>query len=230
VIIHAEWDNKQVSFAGTHLLIATGRKANVNELNYQQAKIECNEKGIIVDKRLRTSNKKIFAIGDVVGSYQFTHIANYHAGVVLRNIAFKLPAKVCETAVPWVTYTDPELAQVGKNEAFCTKEGIPHTVIKLDFSSNDRALTQQQTTGFIKVIATPKGRVLGVTIVGQEAGELLVPWEMIIREGKTLRSLTDAIIAYPSLSELSKKAASQFYTPKLFSSKVKKLVRFLSYF
>ncbi len=230
IIIHAEREGTTLSFKGTHLLIATGRKPNTELLHCEQAGIELNKKGIIVDRRLRTTNKKIYAIGDVAGTLQFTHVANNHAGVVLRNIAFKLPAKVHETAIPWVTYTEPELAHVGKTVSLCTTTGINHIVLKLDYSKNDRAQTDQETTGFIKVIATPQGRILGVTIVGHGAGELLFPWVVAIREGKTLRMFTDTIVAYPTLSELSKRVASQFYAPKLFSSKVKKLVQFLSYF
>jgi pyruvate/2-oxoglutarate dehydrogenase complex dihydrolipoamide dehydrogenase (E3) component len=230
IIIQGERNDKKINLTGTHLFIATGRKPNIEKLNCQQAGIKFNKKGIIVNQRLRTSNKKIYAIGDAAGKLQFTHVANDHAGVVLRNIAFKLPAKVKETAIPWVIFTEPELAHVGKSEAFCTTTNIAHTVLKMDYTNNDRAQTDQQTTGFIKVIANPQGKILGVTIVGHQAGELVFPWVMAIREGKKLRSFTDTIVAYPTLSELSKRVASQFYTPKLFSRKVKKLVQFLSYF
>ncbi|BCA94177.1 hypothetical protein TUM19329_05380 [Legionella antarctica] len=230
IMIHANREGTQLNFKGTHLLVVTGRKPNTELLHCERAGIELNKKGVIVDRRLRTTNKQIYAIGDVAGAFQFTHVANSHAGVVLRNIAFKLPAKMDETAIPWVTYTEPELAHVGKSLSLCTATGISHIVLKSDYSSNDRAQTDQNTTGFIKVIATPKGRILGVTIVGHGAGELLFPWVIAIREGKTLRTFTDTTAAYPTLSELSKRVASQFYTPKLFSSKVKKLVQFLSYF
>lgn len=228
--IHYTIENTEFCSTGTHLLIATGRKPNIEKLNCELAGIQSNSKGIIVDRRLRTHNKKIFAIGDVIGKLQFTHVANYHAGIVLRNIAFRLPAKVQDTAIPWVTYTTPELAHVGKSESLCATAGIKYEVLKLDYASNDRAQTNQQTTGFIKIIVSPKGVILGVTIVGSQAGELLLPWVIAIREGKTLRTFTDAIIAYPTLGELSKRIASQFYTPKLFSSKVKILVKFLSIF
>lgn len=230
IIIQGEQKNTDFSIEGSHLLIATGRTPNVTSLHCDNANIQFDKKGIIVDSRLRTSNKKIFAIGDVTGKLQFTHIANDHAGVVLRNIAFKLPAKVQENAIPWVTYTSPELAQAGKSEAACISSDISHSVLKLEYSCNDRAQTNLQTTGFIKVIVTPGGKILGVTIVGYQAGELLLPWIIAIREGKTLRVFTDTIVAYPTLSELSKRIASQFYAPKLFSSKVKKLVKFLNYF
>ncbi len=230
ILVTGESNGSKKSFDGTHLLIAAGRTPNIAELRCELAEIEYTKKGITVDKRLRTSNKKIFAIGDVTGTLQFTHVANDHAGIVLRNIAFKLPAKVNKSAVPWVTYTEPELAQVGLNAATCDTLKIKYTVVKTDYSNNDRAETDQQTKGFIKAIVTPKGAILGVTIVGHQAGELLLPWIIAIREGKTLRTFTDVIVPYPTLSELSKRVASQFYAPKLFSKPVKKLVKFLSYF
>lgn len=228
--IHCSRENEELCISGSHLLIAAGRKPNIEQLHCEQAGIQFNEKGIIVDKRLRTHNKKIFAMGDVLGKLQFTHVANYHAGIILRNIAFKLPAKVRDTATPWVTYTTPELAHVGKSGTLCSAMGLKHEVLKLDYASNDRAQTGQKTIGFIKVIVSPKGVILGVTIVGDQAGELLLPWTIAIREKATLRMFTDTIIAYPTLSELSKSIASQFYKPKLFSRNVKKLVKFLSYF
>lgn len=230
LVLHAELNEKKLCTEGTHLLIATGRKPNISELHCEQAGIKSNKKGIIVDQRLRSTNKKIYAIGDVAGKMQFTHVANDHAGVVLRNIAFKIPATIKESAIPWVTYTEPELAHVGRSVLTCDAENIQHKILKLNYANNDRAETDQQTTGFIKVLATPKGGILGVTIVGHQAGELLLPWIIAIREGKTLRTFTDAIVPYPTLSELSKRVASQFYAPKLFSNAVKKLVKFLSYF
>ncbi|RUR20017.1 dihydrolipoamide dehydrogenase [Legionella sp. km535] len=229
-LIQCKQNNDEILVTGTHLLVATGRKPNIDQLNCGQAGIQFSPKGILVDKRLRTSNKKIYAIGDVTGIMLFTHIANYHAGIVLQNIAFKLPVKMHDNAIPWVTYTTPELAHVGKSESMCASMGIKYELLKADYSSNDRAQTCKKTNGFIKVIINPKGGILGVTIVGDQAGELLLPWVMAIREGKTLRAFTDTIVAYPTLSELSKRVASQFYTPKLFSKKVKKLVKFLSYF
>ncbi|MCL5272566.1 MAG: FAD-dependent oxidoreductase [Gammaproteobacteria bacterium] len=223
--IHCIRDNEEFCISGSHLLIATGRKPNLGQLDCEKAGIQFNKKGIIVDNRLRTHNKKIFAMGDVLGTLQFTHVANYHAGIILRNIAFRLPAKMHDTAIPWVTYTTPELAQVGMSDSMCSAKSIKHEVLKLDYASNDRAQTCKKTIGFIKVIVNPKGVILGVTIVGDQAGELLVPWTIAIREKRTLRTFTDTIIAYPTLSELSKGIASQFYAPKLFSRTVKRLVK-----
>ncbi len=230
IVLQIEKEGTLQAFSGTHLLIATGRVANLNDLACEKAGITYDKKGILVDKRLRTSNKKVYAIGDVTGRLQFTHVANYHAGIVLRNILFKWPAKLDLRAVPWVTYTEPELAHVGKSERQCEEMAVDFSSLKFAYADNDRAQADGETQGFIKVISDKKGRILGVTIVGHLAGELIMPWVMAMREGKTLRAFTDVIVAYPTFSELSKRVASQFYAPKLFSAKVKKIVKFLSFF
>jgi len=230
VTISAEQDGQKITLSGTDLLIATGRRANVGDLNCESAGVEYSPKGITVDKRLRTSNKKIYAIGDAAGSFQFTHVANYHAGVVLKNLLFKLPVAVDYSAVPWVTYTEPELAHVGLLSEEAKSKKMAINITELAFSENDRAQTEQSTVGKIKVITNQKGRILGVTIVGSHAGDFLLPWIMAIREKKTLRAFTDTIVPYPTLSEASKQIAGKFYTPKLFSKKVRFLVRFLQLF
>ncbi|QBR84828.1 dihydrolipoamide dehydrogenase [Legionella israelensis] len=211
---------------GSHLLIATGRKANIEQLNLDKAGISYSSKGIEVNTRLQTQQKHIYAIGDVVGPYQFTHMASYQAGIVLRNIIFKWPAKISYEAVPWVTYTYPELAHVGKTEVDI-KEHSDFTITKGSFSQSDRAQTENETDGSIKVITDKKGKIAGVTIVGVHAGELIFPWVIALREGKSLRAFTDTIAPYPTLSEVSKQVAGEFYKPKLFSKKVRKLVSWL---
>ncbi|KTD69872.1 mercuric reductase [Legionella santicrucis] len=226
ITVSFNYQNNHITITGTHLLIATGRQANVDGLNLDKAGIKYTSKGIEVNDRLQTSNKKIYAIGDVIGTYQFTHMAEYQAGVVLRNVVFKMPSKVDSRAVPWVTYTEPELAHVGMLVADALKQ--PHLKItEWSFAENDRAQTGQNTQGKIKIITNKKAKILGVTIVGPHAGELILPWIMAIRERKTLRTFTDVIIPYPTLSEVSKRVAGAFYTPKLFSNKTRTLVRWL---
>ena len=212
---------------GTHLLVATGRRANVAGLGLDNAKVKHSDKGISVNARLQTSNKKISAIGDVIGPYQFTHIASYHAGIVVKNIIFKIPAKVNYQAVPWVTYTDPEIAHVGLLAQDAKNLNIDIQVVESEFKDNDRAQADGHVKGKIKVLTNKKGKILGVTIVGSNAGELITPWVMAIREGKNLRCFTDTIIPYPTLSEISKRAASEFYIPKLFAAKTKAIVSWL---
>lgn len=214
------------TITGSHLLIAAGRQANVNGLGLDRAGVEYTSKGIKVNARLQTSNKKIYAIGDVIATYQFTHIAEYQAGVVLRNLVFKIPSKVDYCAVPWVTYTEPELAHAG----MLAVDALKHSDFKITewlFADNDRAQTEGNVQGKIKIITDKKAKILGVTIVGPHAGELILPWVMAIRERKSLRAFTDAIIPYPTLSEISKRVAQEFYIPKLFSDKTRRLVRWL---
>ncbi len=219
-----EKEGSEMEVTGSHLLVATGRRPNVKDLNLDKANVEHSPKGIEVNQRLRTTNKKIYAIGDVTGSYQFTHIANYHAGIVLRNILFWLPAKVDYSAIPWVTYTTPELAHAGMSTKEASEKDDVQTT-EFSFADNDRAQTEHASTGKVSVITTPKGKILGVTIVGKNAGELLLPWVMAIGEKKSLRAFTDAIVPYPTLSEVNKQVAGEFYKPKLFSKWVRKIVK-----
>jgi pyruvate/2-oxoglutarate dehydrogenase complex dihydrolipoamide dehydrogenase (E3) component len=228
--IVVEENGKQQTISGSHLLVAAGRKVNVDGLSLDKAGVVFTPKGIQVDESLRTSNKRVYAIGDVAGGYQFTHIANYHAGIVIRNILFKLPAKVNYAAIPWVTYTDLELAHVGLLTDQALKKDPAAKVLSMDLSVSDRAQAEREVTGKIKIVVDKKGRVYGVSILAPHAGELLLPWIMIIREKKTLRSLTDCIVPYPTYSELSKRIAGEFYAPKLFSPLVKWVVRLLQWF
>lgn len=221
-----EKQGETLAIMGSHLLIATGRRANVNFLDLEKANIRYSAKGIEVNPRLQTSNKKIYAIGDVIGTYQFTHVANYHAGIVLRNILFKLPVKVHYHAVPWVTYTEPEIAHVG----ISAEEAFKRSDVKITqwpFSENDRAQTELSTQGKIKVFTNKKGTILGVTLIGSHAGELILPWVIAVRERRTLRHFTEVIAPYPTLSEISKRVASEFYKPTLFSNKTRWLVNWL---
>jgi pyruvate/2-oxoglutarate dehydrogenase complex dihydrolipoamide dehydrogenase (E3) component len=217
---------EEKTITGSHFLVATGRRANVENVGLDQAGVSYTAKGIEVNDRLQTNQKHIYAIGDVVGPYQFTHMASYQAGIVLRNILFKLPAKVRYNAVPWVTYTYPELAHVGASE-MDIKERLDFIVTKWQFSQSDRAQTEDETAGLIKVITDRKGKIYGVTIVGVHAGELILPWVIGLREGKTLRAFTDTIAPYPTFSEVSKQVSGEFYKPKLFSQKVRIIVSWL---
>ncbi|MDE2229448.1 MAG: FAD-dependent oxidoreductase [Alphaproteobacteria bacterium] len=215
---------------GTHLLIATGRKPNVEDLGLDAAGVRFSATGIEIDARLRTSNPHIYAIGDVAGGYQFTHLAGYHAGIVLRNALFRLPAKVDLRAFQWVTYTDPELVQVGMTETQArTAHGDAVRVSRATFADNDRAQTEGATQGFIKVMTSARGRILGVTLVGCHAGELALPWILAIARELRIGTLATAIAPYPTLSEISKRATGAFYAPKLFSRRTRALVRLLGW-
>jgi len=213
---------------GSDLLVAAGRAPVVEGLNLEAAGVAFDRKGIKVDARLRTTNRRIFAIGDVIGGYQFTHVGSYHAGIVIRNALFRLPAKVDYRALPWVTYTDPELAHVGLTEEQARKDGHAVEILRWPFADNDRAQAERQTSGLIKAVIGKRGRVLGATIVGAQAGELIVPWVMAIREGLKIGALANMIVPYPTRSEVSKRAAGSYYTGKLFSPRTRWLVRLLA--
>lgn len=215
---------------GSHLLVATGRRATVDGLDLKAAGVRYSPKGIEVDARLRTSNPRIYAIGDVAGGYQFTHMAGYHAGIVIRNALFRLPAKVDYRAVPWVTFTDPELANVGLTEAEARARGEEIRILRWPFHENDRAQTGRETEGMIKVIATKRGYVLGAAIVGPEAGELIQLWCLAIAKRLKLSAIANLVVPYPTLGEVSKRAAGTFYMPKLFSPLTRRIVRFLARF
>ncbi len=216
---------------GSHLLLAAGRRPNLSDLNLEAAGVKHSGKGVAVDARLRTSNPKIYAIGDAAGGYQFTHMANYHAGIVIRNALFRWPAKVDERAVPWVTFTDPELAQVGLIEDEARKRhGDDLSILRWPFHENDRAQAQRTVEGLIKVVATRRGKVLGAGIVGAHAGELILPWGLACLGKVKLRDLAGMIAPYPTLSEVSRRAAGSYFTPKLFSPRTRAIVRFLARF
>jgi len=215
------------NIVGTHLLVATGRRPNVHDLGLEAAGIEYSAKGIKVDRRLRTTNKRVFAIGDVAGGYQFTHLASYHADIVIRNALFNLPAKVDQRAVPWVTYTDPELAHVGLVEAQGRAAEPATKAATWPFEENDRAQTERMTEGFVKAVVGKNGLVLGATIVGRHAGELILPWVLAVQKGLKIGDLASIIAPYPTLSEVSKRAAAAWYAPKLFSEKVRRVVRWM---
>jgi len=213
--------------AGSHLLVAAGRRANVHGLNLDAAGIRYSDKGIAVDARLRTTNKRVFAIGDVAGGYQFTHVAGYHAGIVLRNALFRLPAKATHDAVPWVTYTDPELAHVGLTAAQAEVRHGTVRVLTEPFAGNDRARAEGETDGLIKVVVGGRGRILGASIVGPRAGELITPWTLAIKRGLKIGALADVIAPYPTLSEISKRAAGSYFTPALFGPRTRRIVGLL---
>ncbi len=217
-------DGKTTRIDGSHILLAVGRRANVGGLDLEKAGIDYGPQGITVDARLRSSNKRVFAIGDVAGGYQFTHMAGYHAGIVIRNALFSLPAKVDYRAVPWVTYTDPELAQVGLSEAAAQEQGLGATAVSFDFAENDRARAERATEGFIKAVISKKGRILGATIVGRHAGELILPWVLAVQKGLKVSDMAGVIAPYPTLGEVSKRVAGAYYTPALFSDRTKKVV------
>jgi pyruvate/2-oxoglutarate dehydrogenase complex dihydrolipoamide dehydrogenase (E3) component len=217
----------QQRIEGSHLLVAAGRKPNVEGLGLEAANVAYSAHGIRVDRRLRTSNKRIYALGDATGGAMLTHVSGYHAGIVVRNALFRWPAKVDERAIPRVAYTDPELAAVGLGEEAARAAAGGIHILRWSFAENNRAQAERATHGFVKAIVDARGRILGATIVGRNAGELILPWTLAIARGLKIGALASVVAPYPTLSEASKSAAASFYTPTLFGARTKRLVRFL---
>jgi pyruvate/2-oxoglutarate dehydrogenase complex dihydrolipoamide dehydrogenase (E3) component len=218
------------TITGSHLLVATGRTANTGGLGLEQAGITCDRRGIAVDSGLKTTNKRVYAIGDVAGHGQFTHLANYQAGLVIRNALFRLPAAMNEDIVPRVTFTDPELAQVGLTEGEAKARGGPIRVLRWPYHENDRAQAERATIGHIKVVTDRRGRVLGATIVGAGAGELIATWALITTKRSNIRTLLGIIIPYPTLAETGKRAAMTYFTAGLTSVWVRRIIALLRRF
>lgn len=212
--------------AASHLLVATGRAPNVAGLGLEAAGIARDPRGIVVDRRLRTTNRRVYAIGDVAGG-NFTHVANYHAGLVIRNALFRLPVRADAAAIPWVTFTDPELAQVGLTEVEARKRHRAIRVLRWPYHENDRAQAERETHGHIKVVTDARGRILGATIVGRGAGELIATWTLAISQRLTVRALLDLVLPYPTLAEIGKRAAVGFYAPGAASPWVRKIIALL---
>ena len=217
-----------LQLSGSHLLVAAGRRPKVDGLGLEDAGVVLSDGVPLIDARLRTTNKRIYAIGDVVGPYRFTHTASYQARIVITNALFRLPARVRYNAVPWVTYTDPELAHVGLSEAEARAKGNEVRILRFPFEENDRAIAEGATNGLVKVVASRRGRVLGASIVGAHAGELILPWVLAVKYRLGVGKLAQAIVPYPTLSEVSARAAGSFHAPVLFGPRTKRLVRMLA--
>jgi pyruvate/2-oxoglutarate dehydrogenase complex dihydrolipoamide dehydrogenase (E3) component len=209
------------------LLVATGRKPNVDDLALDAAGIEFTPRGIPTDARVRTNRKHIFAAGDVNGQFPFTHVAGYEGSIALTNAVLHLPRKADYTKVPWCTYTDPEVASVGLNEKRAQQAGVEYRLLEEDFADNDRALAEAEPLGKIKLLLDPKGKILGCQIVGAHAGELIHEWITALNGGVKLSTMAGEIHVYPTLSEISKRAAGEYYSDKLFSERTKSVLRFL---
>ncbi len=214
---------------GSHLLVAAGRRPNLAALDLSAAGIAATEWGITVDARLRTTNRRAYAIGDAAGGPQFTHIALYHAGIVIRNALFRLPARVDYRALSWVTYTDPELAQAGSSEVAARAAGTVR-LLRWSFAENDRAHTERDTSGEVKIITSRRGRILGAAILGAAAGDLILPWALAISQRLKIGAMANLIVPYPTRGEAGKRAAGSFFTPALFAPRTRRLVRLLARF
>ncbi|MFT7311342.1 MAG: pyruvate/2-oxoglutarate dehydrogenase complex dihydrolipoamide dehydrogenase (E3) component [Paracoccaceae bacterium] len=212
-------------FAGSHLLMAVGRKVNIDKLDLKAGGV-AHDRAVKVDAGLRSpSNRRVYAVGDAAGGLQFTHVAGYHAGIVIRSALFGLPAKATTRHIPWATYTDPELAHVGLTEAQAQKaHGRALEIVRFPYHENDRAIAEGKTKGLIKVMIV-KGRPVGASIVGAQAGELIGMWAMAIANKLKISAIANTVLPYPTLSEVNKRAAGAYFSPRLFENDmVKKVV------
>ncbi|MFQ6773664.1 FAD-dependent oxidoreductase [Cereibacter sphaeroides] len=205
--------------AGSHLLVAAGRKPALDALDPAAAGVEVTEKGVKVGPDLRSSNRRIYAVGDAAGGPQFTHLAGYHASVVIRSILFGLPSKAT-ALIPHVTYTEPELAQIGLTEAQAREiHGDRLEVLRVHVAGSDRAQAEAATEGLVKLMVA-RGRPVGVSIAAPHAGEMIGLWAMALASGAKLSTVAGLVLPYPTLNELSKRAAGAYFSPKLFDSRV----------
>ena len=213
------------SVNGSHLLIAAGRVPNTGKLNLAAAGIDVDGRNIRVNAQLKTTNRRVYAIGDVTGLMPFTHTAGYHAGVIIRSALFGLPAKAKHSHIPYATYTQPELAQVGLTEAQARDtHGDKLEIARFDIHHNDRAIAEGRAEGLIKVMVV-KGRPVGVSIVGDQAGELISLWSMAIANNMTMAQISAMVAPYPTYAEINKRAAGAYFAPRLFDNpKVKRVV------
>lgn len=215
---------------GSHLLVAVGRTPSTDGLDLDKAGIAHDAKGISTDKSLRTTNRRVYAVGDVAGRGQFTHLAGAHASLLVRRAIFAMPVNADALAVPRVTYCDPELAAIGVSEAEARQaHGGDIRVETFHFDDNDRAQAEGDVRGLGKLITTKKGKVLGVTLVGRHAGDHIHVWALAMSAKLKLSALTGMIAPYPTRGEIGKRLAGMWYTPALFSDRTRKLVSILKH-
>ncbi len=208
ISVEIEHEGKGRIITGDQLLVATGRLPATKNLGLDKVGVRVDEKGYIVtDKKQKTSVKNIYACGDVTGHYQFTHMAGYQAGIIIRNIIFKLCAKVDYSAVPWTTYTKPEVAHVGYTEPMASKAGTYKSSLKVDLSAIDRAKAEDDRVGFLKLNLGKKGRIIGATLVGEKAGEMIPAITIAIKQKLTAGIFMNMIFSYPTESEILKSAS-----------------------
>jgi len=212
----------------SHMLVATGRRANVEALDLSKARIKAGPAGIEVGADLRTANRRVYAIGDVAGG-GFTHAANHHAGLVLRAILFRLRVRRDAAAIPRVTFTQPELAHVGMSEAEATAVRGAR-ILRWPYSENDRAQAERTTDGFIKLTADGRGKLLGATVVGENAGEMINLYALALSKGLGVRDLAGFVAPYPTFAEIGKRAAITYFASAARKPAVRRLVRFLRIF
>ncbi|KAA5602965.1 dihydrolipoyl dehydrogenase family protein [Blastochloris sulfoviridis] len=230
VAIEIAENGGRVTLEASHLLVAAGRRPNVDCLGLDRAGIASSPRGIAVDAGLRTTNRRVYAIGDVIGGTMFTHAAGWQAGLVVRSALFRLPVTFDPDVIPRVTFTDPELAAVGLDEASARSRHRDVRVVRVPFSDNDRAQAERDTAGFLQVVMTARGRILGAAIVGRDAGEMIGAWSLAVARGANIRTFAALIAPYPTRAEIGRRAAFAFFAPRLTGRLAKGIIRALRWF
>ncbi|EAU40904.1 Putative mercuric reductase protein [Fulvimarina pelagi HTCC2506] len=228
--VTAERGGERFTVSGSHLLVAVGRQPNVEGLGLEAAGIDFARSGITVGKDLRTTNKRVYAVGDVAGGPQFTHVAGYHGGLVLRPLLFRLPIKTKHEQIPHVTYTDPELGQVGPTEVEARDAGQDVTTVSWPYAENDRAQTERETEGLIKIVVGKRGKIVGAGVAGAKAGEMTNLLALAVAQGMKLSDLQGFVSPYPTLSEIAKRAATSYYSSYTTKPIVRSAIAFLRRF
>jgi pyruvate/2-oxoglutarate dehydrogenase complex dihydrolipoamide dehydrogenase (E3) component len=223
----------EVRIDGTHLLIANGRRPNLEGLELDLAGARSDETGIIVDAALRTANRRIYAIGDCAGGaaagMASSHAAQHQAGLVLRNALFRQPVRFRRELVPRAVHSRPELASVGLDEHQARARGDIR-VMRWPYAESGRARAELRTAGLIKLMTDRKGGILGVAIAGEQAAELIVPWSLAIQKRMNVSEMAGLIAPSQGLSELSQKAALSFQAPLATKPGIRRLIGFLRRF
>lgn len=219
--------NSERVVEGSHVLAAVGRTPALDGLDLEKAGIKFNRHGVETSPTLRTSNPRVWALGDVAGRGFFTHLAGWHASVFVRNVLFKARTAADAAAIPSVVFTDPELAQIGFTEREARERHGKISIARWSFHENDRAHTTGDAEGFCKLVIGKDGKILGATIVGADAGELIAPVALAMAEKLSVRSLTNPVLPYPTRGEIVKRAAGAHFTPTLFSPQTRALVSLL---
>lgn len=212
IVIQGEREGKREQWPADKLLVATGRVPNYEKLNLDAAGIDYTRHGITTDDRCRTSIPHIYAAGDVTGRYQLTHMSEHMAKIAVTNALLKIPLKIDSRHVPWCTYTDPELAHVGATEKSLIEEGTSYEEYRFPYDKIDRAVTDNETEGLIKLFAKKRtGKILGASVFGVHAAELISEYALAMKNGVTLRKMADTIHPYPSYGLGARRAADQWY-------------------
>lgn len=228
VAVTIEGGDGPETITGSHLLIAAGRLPNIESLGLDAARVRTNQRGIVVKSSMRSSNRKVYAIGDIAGGLQFTHAASYHASLVIRAALFGLPAREDRTIVPWCTFIDPEIATVGLSEAEALKRHPKHArVLRWSYGESDRARAERRTDGLIKLITHKNGRILGCTILGEGAGEMISLFAYAMANKQKVGSLMKLVAPYPTLTEMAKRVAVEHYRDSLGSPWIRRWLGFI---